>query len=119
MADSNHIGVRLNGALKAYALWLLWIGVIPVYIIHEMVKDLDYPSHSGSNITNQLHLKNCYRPNFVKDTWAQMINYADGNPYLCVLVASGPSTMLPSAADQIERGGQTKCAERYCARSSS
>jgi hypothetical protein len=42
------IGVWLNGATKADALWLLRVGVIPVYVIHMFIEGLDFPSPSLS-----------------------------------------------------------------------
>ena len=56
VADRECIEVWLNGASKDYGLWLLRIGVIPVYIIHLMVKDLDYPSQPRSNVTSNATL---------------------------------------------------------------
>ena len=53
VTDCEHIGVWLNRASKDHGLWLLHIGVIPVYIIHLMVKDLDYPSQPKSNVADR------------------------------------------------------------------
>jgi hypothetical protein len=49
----GRIGVWLNGATKTDVEWLLRTGIVPIYIIHQYVKGLDFPGPSSSTILDR------------------------------------------------------------------
>lgn len=83
-AGLERVGVWLNGASKSDGLWLLRIGVIPVYVIHRYVPGEDYPSPTKPEA---LERRPKYPfPDFVAGTPAELLNLPEQNHYLSVLL---------------------------------
>lgn len=78
--DNARIGVWLNGASKVEAYWLLRICVIPVYIIHRFVEDVDFPKSPQSLARDRR--PNKYLKDFLHGTASQRLNSSRHNPYL-------------------------------------
>ncbi|KAF8989604.1 hypothetical protein BDQ17DRAFT_1434318 [Cyathus striatus] len=89
--NNQHVGVWLNAADEKDILWILWIGIIPAYVIHQLVQDEDFP------VTNCYildHRPSTWYCNFVKDTPAEALN-SQSNPYIYVFAKNASDLLLP------------------------
>ena len=79
MEKSICIGVWLNEASKLDGHWLLHIRIIPVYVIHTYLEDVDSPVFIKS-------IQDCrqqdYNVDFISHTCAKLLNSPTQNSYL-------------------------------------
>ena len=113
---ADRIGVWINGASEDEGLWLLRIGVIPVYVIHRYVADVDFPV-SLSHISDR-RPKN-FHSTFVESTQAERLNTADWNSYLKAFQSRSQSYTLPYSPFQLQHDPGIDFGGRGCIRSSS
>lgn len=113
---ADRIGVWINGASEDEGLWLLRIGVIPVYVIHQYVTDVDF-SVSLPHIPDR-RPKNFYST-FLESTQAERLNTVDWNSYLKAFHSRGPGNTLPFSPSQLQRDPGMDFGCRGCIRSSS
>jgi hypothetical protein len=117
MVQSNRVGVWLNGASKLDGDWLLRIGVIPVYIIHTYIEDIDFPVSNKSILDRR---QRDFEVNFIRHTCAEWLNSASGNSYLAALPQAGWHTETSIIVrDNLQQVAQFDRDETLCARSAS
>ena len=116
----RRIGVWLNGACRANGRWLLRIGIIPVYVIHQFIAGIDFPlSSSDSTINDRRPSKSARRQNFLQGSRTERLNLPEGNPYLKVFLQNTCSPPLrPFSSDQLQKGQHMVCSEKHHNRSS-
>ncbi|KAF8643267.1 hypothetical protein AX16_009151 [Volvariella volvacea WC 439] len=132
-ASRGCVGVWLNGAKEVDAVWLLAIGVIPVYIIHRLLKGLDYPDSRHPNIPDR-RPQDCTPSedaeddadeatltfsNFWESTPVEIHQSAEYSTYLRLLVAPLSRLCVPEGKMVLLCGVERKCDPRASARSSS
>jgi hypothetical protein len=117
--EPGRIGVWLNGASKADGLWLLRLGIIPVYIIHQYTEGVDFPSPTSDAIMDRRAPPARRRPDFVHRTPAELLNSPETNPYLNVPYRTSALKIRPFAPDQFNRGLRPASKAKYRARSAS
>ena len=99
--EPGRIGIWLNGASKADGLWILRLGVVPVYIIHRYTEGVDFPSPtSGAAILDRRPPTDRRQPDFVQRTPAELLNSPETNPYLNAIYRASALKILPFAPDQ-------------------
>jgi len=60
LKENNRMGVWLNGAPEVDGLWLLRIGVIPIYIIDQYVEEADFPKDRPNVIDRRAKDHRCH-----------------------------------------------------------
>jgi len=119
-AEPGRIGIWLNGASKADGLWLLRLGIVPVYIIHRYTEGVDFPSpSSGAAIQDRRPPPDRRRSGFVQRTPAELLNSPETNPYLSIAYTTSLPKLLPFSPDQFVRGPLLESKPKYRARSAS
>lgn len=118
--SSGRVGIWLNGASEGDGLWLLGIGIIPVYVIHRFAEDIESPpSSSDSSVPDWRSSVPNHRKGFVHGTRAEQLNSSQGNPYLRFLRRRDLSNVIPFTPHQLHSSVQVNCDERYRSRSAS
>jgi hypothetical protein len=113
MVNSDRLGVWLNGASEFEGLWLMRIGIIPVYVIHRYAAEIDFPIRSTTIYDRRLRP---YFSNFIESTQAERLNSSHWNLYLkafCSSKSAQTSTHGPRASLRLGPGADS------CALSSS
>ena len=113
--DDRRVGVWLNGASEFEGLWLLHIGIIPIYVIHRYAAEVDFPIRSSTICDRR---SRPFFSSFVESTPAERLNSADWNLYLKAFLSSNSGKTLthtphPRASLQLVSGAES------CSRSSS
>ena len=115
MVNGDRLGVWLNGASEFEGLWLLRIGVIPIYVIHRYAAEVDFPIHTSVICDRR---SRPFFSSFIESTPAERLNSADWNLYLKAFHSSHSgktSTYVPHPPTILQLGSSAES----CTRSSS
>jgi hypothetical protein len=116
MANSDRVGVWLNGASKLDGYWLLRIGIIPVYVIHIYQEDIDFP---GSRTSVRDRRPQKYDVDFVRHTRAERLNSPTWNTYLVAPSPTGWEGTSAIVSDDYQQVAQFVRDEKSSTRSAS
>lgn len=116
VVNDDRIGVWLNTADQFNGHWLLNTGVVPVYIIHRFVQDVEFPK--WRSVLDRRQASSTWLYNFVQGTPAETLN-SNSNLYIQVFDLFGNKKIRNFHKHMLKSGRDPQCEDVDRQRSSS